>query len=177
MPLKSGYSKKTVSDNIAELINSGMPRRMAIAAALNHARADFKKKHPNGFPPWHLRSPEERARTGHASRQQNPVPPSSRVRAADRDIHKAARLFADFTGHDPEVIGAIDKPVIPDALLAVGEVDGILYSTVRDGKLEKYIHKFAKQSRPLFAVSPDGKQLFMLGGAYNFTERGIVDET
>jgi hypothetical protein len=54
-------------------------------------------------------------------------------------------------------------------------VDGILYSTVRDGVLEKYIHKFRKADRPLFVVSPDGKQLFLVDGNYTFTERGIVD--
>ena len=27
----------------------------------------------------------------------------------------------------------------------------------------------------MFIVSPDGKQLFLIGGNYTFTERGIVD--
>ena len=76
-----------------------------------------------------------------------------------------------------ERIGRDKIKVIPDVLIGIGEVDGIMYSTVRDGVLEKYVHRFAKKARPLFAVSHDGKQLFMLGGAYNFTERGIVDET
>jgi hypothetical protein len=91
-------------------------------------------------------------------------------------IQEAAALYADFSGHEPEIVGKLDKPVIPDVLIGIGEVDGIMYSTVRDSVLEKYIHKFKKNSRPLFAVSHDGKQLFMLGGAYDFTNRGIVDK-
>ena len=121
--------------------------------------------------PYHLRLPDEKARTNQHYKR-NPVPPSKRVQ-----IQEAAALYADFSGHEPEIVGTLDKPVIPDVLIGIGEVDGILYSTVRDGVLEKYVHKFAKKSRPLFAVSHDGKQLFMLGGAYNFTERGIVDKT
>jgi len=67
----------------------------------------------------------------------------------------------------------IDKEY--DVVFRVGTVDGILYTTVRDGNTEKYIHEFKKKSRPHLAVSHDGKQLFILGGGYAFTERGIVD--
>lgn len=65
---------------------------------------------------------------------------------------------------------------VPDVGLKIGHLDGVLYTTVRDGKTEKYIHKFKRSSRPLLAVSFDGKNLIMLGGAYQFTERGIVDK-
>ena len=36
-------------------------------------------------------------------------------------------------------------------------------------------HEFAPGSRPLLAVSANGKQLLLLGGRYKFDERGIVD--
>lgn len=61
-------------------------------------------------------------------------------------------------------------------MLPVGELDGVLYTTVRDGQTEKYIHKFRKKSRPLLAASHDGKSLHILGGEYEFTERGIEDK-
>lgn len=38
MPLTKGHSQKTISHNIAEMIDSGHPREQAIAAALNTAR-------------------------------------------------------------------------------------------------------------------------------------------
>lgn len=110
--------------------------------------------------------------------KRNPVPASSRAGASRqvRDlVDQAADLYERFSGHDPEEIGRVSVPAIPRVGVAIGEVDGILYSTIRDGKHEKYIHKFHKRDRPLFVVSPDGKQLFLIGGNYTFTERGIVD--
>lgn len=104
--------------------------------------------------------------------KKNPVPLSKRAQA-----DAAAHLYEQFTGHDAVDEFSIDKPTIPDVLLAVGEIDGIMYSTIRDGVAEKYIHKFKKSCRPIFAVSHDGKQLFMVGGSYTFTDRGIVDAT
>jgi hypothetical protein len=170
MPLVTGYGKPTVDRNIAQLIKEGRTRAQAVAVALAEARRYYFAKHGRqAFPPWHLRTPEEKARTGYAK---NPVPKSSHV----KDIEAAKRLYHKFTGHDAEEIGTIDKPPIPGVLVAIGTVDGILYTTVRDGVTEKYVHRFKSSSRPLFAVSPDGKSLFMIGGSYNFTERGIVDE-
>ena len=108
----------------------------------------------------------------------NPVPPSSRAGASRRvssEVQQAADLYERFSGHGAEEVGRIRLPATPRVGVAVGEVDGILYSTVRDGVLEKYIHKFHKKDRPLFVVTPDGKQLMLVGGNYTFTERGIVD--
>ncbi len=43
MPLKSGKSKKIVSENISEMIKSGHPKKQAIAASLNEARTSGAK--------------------------------------------------------------------------------------------------------------------------------------
>lgn len=117
-------------------------------------------------------------------RGENPVPPSSRLRALDRlpaherrEYDRAAKLFADFTGHDARPMGYVDAPVAPRVALVVGFCDGVLYTTVRDGKQERYIHEFAKRDRPMLLASPDGKQLMLYGGNYRFTERGIVDRS
>ena len=112
------------------------------------------------------------------------VPPSSRAGknrrgnpADDYDTRAAADLYERFTGHDPVSLGKVTVPDIPKSLACIGVCDGILYSTVRDGRLEKYIHKFKASDAPLFCVSPDGTQIVFVGGEYDFTERGIVDRT
>ena len=96
-------------------------------------------------------------------------------------LQKGMRLYRNFTGHKSEFeIHRLNVPGFPDELknlVVIGECTGVMYDTVRDGEMEKYIHQFEKKtSRPLFCVTPDGNQIVLLGGAYKFTERGIVDK-
>ncbi len=106
------------------------------------------------------------------------VPPSSRAGSRSRgktNVDKAAGIFERFTGHDAVELGVFKVPAVPDTVARIGDCDGILYTTVRDGVEEKYIHKFAKGDRPMLCISPDGLQILLLGGRYVFTDRGIVD--
>lgn len=91
-----------------------------------------------------------------------------------KKISLAVRLFKAFRGEQPEYVETVRVPE-HDTLLLIGECDGILYTTSRDGRLESYLHEFRKSSRPLLCSSFDGKQLYLLGGAYSFTEAGITD--
>lgn len=98
----------------------------------------------------------------------NPVP------ATRGQIEQAKELFKDFRGDDPEGLTKI-RLRNPKTGLVIGELDGVLYTTVRDGKQENYIHEFKKQSRPLLVASSDGDSLHIIGGQYEFTEAGIED--
>ena len=89
-------------------------------------------------------------------------------------LTKAIELYEDFTGHIPENLDYVEIPAY-EVGIRIGKVLGVMYETVRDGKREKYLHEFKKNSRPVLAVSFDGKQLYMLSGAYQFTDRGIED--
>lgn len=98
-----------------------------------------------------------------------------RVNPESPEAQKAADLYERFSGQEAEFVGRVEMPKLPKFGVCIGELDGVLYTTVRDGVTEKYIHKFKAIDKPLFVVSPDGKQLFLIGGGYDFTERGIVD--
>lgn len=97
------------------------------------------------------------------------------MKKTHKKIKAAISLFKKFSGHEPEFIDKVQFPVDTVAM-AIGLCDAVMYTTVRDNKTEKYIHKFKKGSRPVLAVSSDGKQLYMLAGAYKFTDAGIVDK-
>ena len=97
------------------------------------------------------------------------MPLSNRAR-----LERAADLYEQFSGHDAKEVEKV-KVNWPRVGLNVGQCDGVLYTTVRDGKTEHYIHKFKARSRPALVVSSDGRQLALVGGAYVFTERGIED--
>jgi hypothetical protein len=113
------------------------------------------------------------------------VKPSSKSRAKTArknnpsihgyDISDAASLYERFTGHTASEKFSVKVPAYPSAAAVIGTCDGILYTTVRDGVTEKYIHKFRQKDKPLLCVSPDGSQILLIGGAYRFTELGIVD--
>lgn len=108
------------------------------------------------------------------------VPPSSRGKrkpAGITDVEKARDLYERFTGHNGEEIGRVDVPPLPKVAAVIGECDGVLYTTVRDGEVEKYIHRFAAKDKPLLCVAPDGRQILLVGGRYRFTSLGIVDDS
>ena len=114
------------------------------------------------------------------ARARNPVPPSTRAGRklpAGSDVEQAADLYSRFSGHEPESIGKVPAPRRLKTAIAIGDCDGILYTTVRDNRTEKYIHRFRKADRPLLTVAPDGSQIVLVGGNYTFTERGIVDHS
>ena len=116
------------------------------------------------FPPL----PSQRTK----SRKANPVPASKNIQ-----IKRASELYENFSGHEAEIVETIKKPDYPDVLIEVGDVDGIMYTTTRDGQLERYVHTFHKDAKPLFCVCPTGDTIYFIGGEYDFTERGIVDRT
>jgi hypothetical protein len=89
---------------------------------------------------------------------------------------RAALIYERFTGHYADEARRVSLAV-PKAAAEIGTCDGILYTTVRDGKTEHYKHEFAARDKPLLAVSPDGRQLLLIGGHYRFTARGIVDRS
>ncbi len=96
------------------------------------------------------------------------VPPSQ--------VSRAGRLYREFSGHEPDETETVEIPDMPAAVLVIGELEGVIYSTVRDNTAERYIHKFRKSSRPMLCASPDGEQLFIIAGRFEFTDRGIVDK-
>lgn len=135
-------------------------------AAMNAAQKLRSRKALKGFNFYYTGAIVKKHKGGAGK---NPVPPSKRVK-----IKEASELYSDFSGHEASHL-IKTKHSFPDVGVYVGELDGVLYTTVRDGKTESYIHKFKDKSRPILATSFDGKKLAVIGGRYQFTNRGIED--
>lgn len=88
-------------------------------------------------------------------------------------VDKAVRAFREFSGHEPDAMVTAPVPRIEGPLWHLGDLEGVIYETTRDGRREKYLHKFRGNDRPALAVTFDGQQLVILGGGYQVTDRGI----
>jgi hypothetical protein len=104
------------------------------------------------------------------ARRRNPESPG---------LQQAARLLQNFSGHPARRVIKVRPRSNAREGLVIGELDLIGYRTKRaginGGQLAVWGHDFGKGSRPLLAVSKDGKQLHIVGGQYEFTDAGIED--
>jgi len=87
------------------------------------------------------------------------------------NLKKARRLYRRFNETEPSRVDKI-KIKQHDTLVKIGDLTHIGYLAA-DGK--NYIHRFRARNRPVLAVSDDGKALYIVGGKYLFTDRGIED--
>lgn len=62
---------------------------------------------------------------------------------------------------------------IPRVLVGLGELCGVIYRSDRgqSGRPRKFVHFF--ETPPQLACDPGGRQLYVLGGGYRVTRRGI----
>ena len=93
-----------------------------------------------------------------------------------KDLQATVELFESFREKKPSKRLKKIRVRIPRVVAHIGYLEAIDYRTTHGTELALYNHEFAPGSRPLLCVSPDGRQLILLGGRYQFNERGIVDQ-
>lgn len=86
----------------------------------------------------------------------------------------ALSLFRDFRERDATRAKVVDFN-IPSAVAVMGPVEFIGYRTTHGRKAVLYRHDFAPGSRPQLCAGPDENELYLIGGRYRVTDRGIVD--
>jgi hypothetical protein len=92
-------------------------------------------------------------------------------------VKRAAKLYKAFRERTPRVAKEV-RIKLPRAVAVMGYADFIGYTTThRGGKALRYKHSWAKGSKPLLCAGPGKNQLFLIGGGFHVTERGIVDLT
>ena len=89
-------------------------------------------------------------------------------------VDRAVELFRQFHCFPPQrLIRSKQERAIPRVLTHVGQLRGLIYRSDRGqpGRPRSYVHFF--ENLPLLASDPRGRQLYILGGSYRVTPRGI----
>ena len=86
----------------------------------------------------------------------------------------ARKLFQQFHSFEaPCVLRRKCRRSMPNVLVNLGQLRGLIYRSDKDqcGTPQTFIHFM--EAPPLLACDPEGKQLYILGGNYRITARGI----
>jgi hypothetical protein len=100
--------------------------------------------------------------------------PCLRRRPAGISIERAARLFQSFHSfRPPGLVRCHCRRVMPRVIVRLGELRGLIYRSDRGqcGCPRTFIHFM--EEPPALACDPSGRQLYILGGRYRVTRRGI----
>lgn len=91
-----------------------------------------------------------------------------------RSSRPAAHLYQAFHGRpaDGVVIRRVPR-IVPPVVVHLGTLRGLIYRSDKwtPGRAHNFIHYM--EDPPLLASNPQGTQLYILGGSYRVTPRGI----
>lgn len=98
---------------------------------------------------------------------------------------QAAALYQRFHGLPPDAVEYVDvgDARVPPVLVKLGTLKSLVYEPTgrsrRAGaqwehQFGDYGYKFARGREPILATDPRGKRLYILGGSFRVTARGIV---
>jgi len=89
-------------------------------------------------------------------------------------VKEAQALFRCFHNFPaPELIKMPCRRLIPKVLMKLGHLRGVIYSSDKGqpGCPQTYVHFMERP--PLLACDPQGTQLYIIGGGYRVTSKGI----
>jgi hypothetical protein len=90
-----------------------------------------------------------------------------------RERIRTLKLYRDFREAEP--VGRYVRAKYPATLARMGVCEFIGYMTTHDGETALYVHHFAPGSRPALYAGSGRNKLFLMGGRFTVTDRGITD--
>ena len=100
--------------------------------------------------------------------------PLDAVQSCDSNFETARQLFEQFHSFaPPKTLRRKCPRLLPKVLVNLGELRGLIYRSDKEqcGRPRTFIHFM--ETPPLLASDPAGKQLYIVGGNYRITSRGI----
>jgi hypothetical protein len=98
---------------------------------------------------------------------------SSAVRHSSESL-RGAELYRQFYRFEPARLQRLTYPrLAPPVAVALGELVGVIYRSDKwnPGRLQTYIHFM--EDPPQLVSNVEGSQLYIVGGSYRVTRRGI----
>lgn len=98
------------------------------------------------------------------------------VLPAPTALGRALALYRRYAGRAPDRVGSAlldGRP--PRVLVELGELRALVYRAARGtgaaGRRQSYVHHF--ETPPRLLADPEGRRLFIAGGRFRVTRRGI----
>jgi hypothetical protein len=90
----------------------------------------------------------------------------------ERELARARRLFEAFAGFAaPRVASPRIERTVPEVLVDLGALRGVVYTKDHREPRRTYIHFM--EDPPRLLCDARGRQLYVLGGTYRVTRRGL----
>lgn len=89
-------------------------------------------------------------------------------------VQRGIDLYHGFNGFEPAHAVKVHHPrVIPPVVVELGELVGLIYRSDKrqPGQPQTYIHRM--ENPPRLVSNIEGTQLYIVGGSYQVTPRGI----
>ncbi|MGH8583394.1 MAG: hypothetical protein ACREWG_11545 [Gammaproteobacteria bacterium] len=102
------------------------------------------------------------------------APGESPSGALNRDVRQGIGLYRKFNRYGPTRLTQLTHPrVIPPVVVELGELVGLIYRSDKGqpGRPQTYIHFM--EEPPRLVSNTEGTQLYLVGGRYRITPRGI----
>jgi hypothetical protein len=96
------------------------------------------------------------------------------ARAAPPPLDRATALFMRFHAYAPTRVDRVRTGwQLPSTVVRLGRLVGVIYASDRGscGRERTFVHFM--DDPPVLAADVDGTQLYVLGGCYRVTERGL----
>ena len=90
------------------------------------------------------------------------------------NMQRGMGLYHAFNGFEPSHVVKVYHPrVIPPVVVELGELVGVMYRSDKGqpGQPRTYIHRM--EDPPRLVSNIEGTQLYIVGGSYQVTSRGI----
>lgn len=91
------------------------------------------------------------------------------------ELRRALASYRAFREAEPGGVRRITAAPTPKALWRMGVFEFVGYMTTHQGKPALYVHHFAPGSRPVLVAGTKRNALYLLGGRFRITARGITD--